>query len=157
MQRQLIKPTAALQLVQKEKEKDCSTLEALQLLKDLEADHIRRGCCTRHRPPACRPLRVSSASKTRNLAPYDLTKAEKLQVVKSSILPPLNPSSLRRACYSCPSPRSTHLPPKMVEELEHRLGNSLEEVLDVVRSSLTAPPHWQPRRPLPGRTSRSST
>ena len=29
---------------------------------------------------------------------------------------------------------------KIVEELEDRLGNCMEEVLDIVRSSLTAPP-----------------
>jgi hypothetical protein len=38
---------------------------------------------------------------------------------------------------------------QIVEELEDRLGNCLEEVLDIVRSSLTAPPPASCSTPQP--------
>lgn len=38
---------------------------------------------------------------------------------------------------------------QIVEELEDRLGNCMEEVLDIVRSSLTAPPPTSSSAPQP--------
>ncbi|KAI0250404.1 HRDC-like protein [Lactifluus subvellereus] len=142
-----------------------SNYEVLQLLRELEADHIARtrtaqrlkkeeedaAAATGQPPPPSpdppltvsenlrtieveaiqyltadyQPTRVQTAqsvqSLTKKLAPFGLTKAEKLQVVN---LTPVEPVELY----------------VIVEELEDRLGNCMEEVLDVVRSSLTAPP-----------------
>ncbi|KAG5717168.1 DNA-directed RNA polymerase III subunit RPC9 [Termitomyces sp. T112] len=56
----------------------------------------------------------------KDLAPYELTKAEKLQVVN---LAPTMPVELY----------------VIVEELEDRLGDSMEEILTFVESSLAAP------------------
>ncbi|KAH9983701.1 HRDC-like protein [Russula compacta] len=142
-----------------------SNYEVLQLLRELEADHIARtrtaqrlkkeeedvAAATGHPPPPSpdppltvsenlrtieveaiqyltadyQPTRLQTAQGirrlTENLAPFDLTKAEKLQVVN---LIPVEPVELY----------------VIVEELEDRLGNCMEDVLSVVRSSLTAPP-----------------
>ncbi|KAH8982172.1 HRDC-like protein [Lactarius hatsudake] len=142
-----------------------SNYEVLHLLKELEADHIARtrtaqrlkkeeddaAAATGHpvlpspNPPLSvsenlrtieveaiqyltadyQPTRVQTAEGierlTKSLAPYGLTKAEKLQVVN---LTPVEPVELY----------------VIVEELEDRLGNCMEEVLDIVRSSLAAPP-----------------
>jgi RNA polymerase Rpb4 len=75
---------------------------------------------------------------TKDLAPYGLTKAEKLQIVN---LTPVEPVELYvvRAPWSHQLTRS-FFPEQIVEELEDRLGNCMDEVLGVVRSSLTAPP-----------------
>ncbi|KAH9030344.1 hypothetical protein EDB85DRAFT_1891644 [Lactarius pseudohatsudake] len=86
-------------------------------------------------PPACRPPRASSASQ-RASPLTGLTKAEKLQVVN---LTPVEPVEL----YVLISPS------KIVEELEDRLGNCMEEVLDLVRSSLAAPPPTSSDAPRP--------
>ncbi|KAF8495703.1 HRDC-like protein [Russula emetica] len=132
-----------------------SNYEVLQLLRELEADHIARtriaqrlkkeeedaAAATGH--PVSenlrtieveaiqylsadyQPTRVQTAQGiqrlTKDLAPYGLTKAEKLQIVN---LTPVEPVELY----------------VIVEELEDRLGNCMDEVLGVVRSSLTAPP-----------------
>ena len=76
---------------------------------------------------------------TKNLAPFGLTKAEKLQVVN---LTPVEPVELY--VVRAPPPRIRPLtfffPSQIVEELEDRLGNCMEDVLEVVRSSLSAPP-----------------
>jgi len=142
-----------------------SNYEVLQLLRELEADHIARtrtaqrlkkeeddaAAATGHPPPLnydpplivsenlrtieveaiqyltadYQPTRVQTAQGiqrlTKDLAPFGLTKAEKLQVVNLS---PVEPVELY----------------VIVEELEDRLGNRMEEVLNVVRSSLIAPP-----------------
>jgi len=142
-----------------------SNYEVLQLLKELEADHIARtrtaqrlkkeeddaAAATGHPPPLnpdppvtvsenlrtieveaiqyltadYQPTRVQTPQGiqrlTKSLAPFGLTKAEKLQVVN---LTPVEPVELY----------------VIVEELEDRLGNRMEEVLGIVRSSLTAPP-----------------
>ena len=80
---------------------------------------------------------------TKNLAPFGLTKAEKLQIVN---LTPVEPVELYvvRATPPLSTPPSSLSPfvpiPQIVEELEDRLGNCMEEVLGVVRASLTAPP-----------------
>jgi len=132
-----------------------SNYEVLQLLTELEADHIARtriaqrlkkeeedaAAATGH--PVSenlrtieveaiqylsadyQPTRVQTAPGiqrlTKDLAPYGLTKGEKLQIVN---LTPVEPVELY----------------VIVEELEDRLGNCMDEVLGVVRSSLTAPP-----------------
>jgi hypothetical protein len=76
---------------------------------------------------------------TKNLAPFGLTKAEKLQVVN---LTPVEPVELYVVRPSSPSLLRSFIlfTPQIVEELEDRLGNRMEEVLGIVRSSLTAPP-----------------
>jgi len=52
--------------------------------------------------------------------------------------------------HSIPSSTpSAHVSPKIVEELEDRLGNCMEEVLDIVRSSLAAPPPTSSSAPQP--------
>lgn len=132
-----------------------SNYEVLQLLRELEADHIARtriaqrlkkeeedaAAATAH--PVSenlrtieveaiqyltadyQPTRVQTAQGiqrlTKDLASYGLTKAEKLQIVN---LTPVEPVELY----------------VIVEELEDRLGNCMDEVLGLVRSSLTAPP-----------------
>ncbi|KAF9453169.1 hypothetical protein P691DRAFT_755807 [Macrolepiota fuliginosa MF-IS2] len=55
------------------------------------------------------------------LAPYDLTKSEKLQIVN---LAPTRPVELY----------------VIIEELEDRLGDSMDTILDTIKSSLSAPP-----------------
>jgi RNA polymerase Rpb4 len=92
------------------------------------------------------PTRVQTAQGiqrlTKDLAAFDLTKAEKLQIVN---LTPVEPVELY-VVRSSPSSPSSHVHSyfyfreQIVEELEDRLGNCMEEVLGVVRSSLTAPP-----------------
>ncbi|EGN98183.1 hypothetical protein SERLA73DRAFT_74412 [Serpula lacrymans var. lacrymans S7.3] len=57
---------------------------------------------------------------TRDLAPYSLTKAEKLQIVN---LAPTEPVELY----------------VVVEELEDRLGEQMDDILSAVRRSLNAP------------------
>ncbi|KAI0298127.1 RNA polymerase Rpb4-domain-containing protein [Multifurca ochricompacta] len=138
-----------------------SNYEVLQLLKELEADHIARtrtaqrlkkeeedaAAATGLPPPPIpdpllaisenlrtieveaiqyltadyQPTRVQTAQGverlTKNLAPFGLTKAEKLQVVN---LIPVEPVELY----------------VIVEELEDRLRNCMEEVLNIVRSSI---------------------
>ncbi|KAH8982278.1 hypothetical protein EDB92DRAFT_1936913 [Lactarius akahatsu] len=150
--RQVLNNTAAL----------LSNYEVLHLLKELEADHIARtrtaqrlkkeeddaAAATGHPvlPSPDPPLSVSENLRTieveaiqyltadyqptRSLAPYGLTKAEKLQVVN---LTPVEPVELY----------------VIVEELEDRLGNCMEEVLDLVRSSLAAPPPTSSDAPQP--------
>jgi hypothetical protein len=92
------------------------------------------------------PTRVQTAQGiqrlTKSLASFDLTKAEKLQIVN---LTPVEPVELYvvRSSPLFPQPRSLIgilFPGQIVEELEDRLGNCMEEVLGLVRSSLTAPP-----------------
>ncbi|KAF8267635.1 RNA polymerase Rpb4-domain-containing protein [Lactarius quietus] len=151
-----------------------SNYEVLQLLRELEADHIARtrtaqrlkkeeddaAAATGNPPPPSpdppltisenlrtieveaiqyltadyQPTRLQTAEGiqrlTKNLAPFGLTKAEKLQVVN---LTPVEPVELY----------------VIVEELEDRLGNCMEEVLDIVRSSLTAPPQTSSFNPPP--------
>ncbi|KAI0248854.1 hypothetical protein BJV78DRAFT_1284515 [Lactifluus subvellereus] len=131
--------------------------EVLELLRELEADHIARTCTAqrlkedfgrgrrRHWPASAPspdpPLTVSENLRTieveaiqylttdyqptcvqtaqgvqcltKNLAPFGLTKAEQLQVVN---LTPVEPVELY----------------VIVEELKDRLGNCMEEVLDVL-------------------------
>ncbi|KAI0299513.1 hypothetical protein BC826DRAFT_1102642 [Russula brevipes] len=154
-----------------------SNYEVLQLLKELEADHIARtrtaqrlkkeeddaAAATGHPPPlnpdppvtvsenlrtievertinplACRPPQ-GIQRLTKSLAPFGLTKAEKLQVVN---LTPVEPVELYVVRTSSPSLLRPFIPfsPQIVEELEDRLGNRMEEVLGIVRSSLAAPP-----------------
>lgn len=148
-----------------------SNYEVLHLLKHLEADHIARtrtaqrlkkeeddaAAATGHPvlpspdPPLSvsenlrtieveyltadyQPTRVQTAEGierlTKSLAPYGLTKAEKLQIVN---LTPVEPVELY----------------VIVEELEDRLGNCMEEVLGLVRSSLAAPPPTSSDAPRP--------
>ncbi|KAI9454073.1 HRDC-like protein [Lactarius psammicola] len=162
--RQVLNPRAAL----------LSNYEVLDLLKELEADHIARtrtaqrlkkeeedvATATGHPAPQSPdpPLTISENLRTieveaiqyltaeyqptraqttegiqrltKSLAPFGLTKAEKLQVVN---LTPVEPVELY----------------VIVEELEDRLGNCMEEVLDIVRSSLAAPPPTTPSAPQP--------
>ncbi|KAH9970692.1 HRDC-like protein [Lactifluus volemus] len=152
---QILNPRAAL----------LSNYEVLELLRELEADHIARtrtaqrlkkeeedaaAASGQPAPPSPDPLLTVSENLrtieveaiqyltadyhptrgqtaqaiqrlTKNLSPFGLTKAEKLQVVN---LTPVEPVELY----------------VIVEELEDRLGDCMEEVLAVVRSSLTAPP-----------------
>jgi len=61
------------------------------------------------------------AKLTKNLAAYELTKAEKLQMVN---LAPTVPVELY----------------VIVEELEDRLGDSMDAILETVKASLSAPP-----------------
>ena len=107
-----------------------------------------------------------------NLAPFGLTNAEKLQIVNLTLIKPVE-------LYINIVSTTTHIPPPPFPEfarsfaffvfLVDRLENRMEEVLGVVRSSLTAPPpasspttvaplpstlNW---RSPPGRLSRSST
>ncbi|KAI9509994.1 HRDC-like protein [Russula earlei] len=151
---QVLNPRAAL----------LSNYEVLQLLRELEADHIARtrtaqrlkkeedaATAIGNPPPPTheatltvsenlrtieveaiqyltadyQPTHVQTAQGiqrlTKDLAPFGLTKAEKLQVVNLS---PVEPVELY----------------VIVEELEDRLGNRMEDVLGIVRSSLLAPP-----------------
>jgi hypothetical protein len=76
---------------------------------------------------------------TKNLAPFGLTKAEKLQIVNLTSVEPVEPYVVR----SSPPPLYSsfvHISLRIVEELEDRLGNCMEEVLGLVWSSLTVPP-----------------
>lgn len=73
----------------------------------------------------------------KNLAPYDLTKAEKLQIVN---LAPTLPVELYVVCVMYSSGvkfliRSLY---KIVEELEDRFGHRMEEILAHVQTT-TAP------------------
>jgi hypothetical protein len=111
--------------------KTCSNMPYIKAIQYLTADY--------------QPTRVQTAQGiqrlTKNLAAFDLTKAEKLQLVN---LTPVEPVELYVVRSSPSSPSSLvyslFFPEQIVEELEDRLGNCMEEVLSVVRSSLTAPP-----------------
>ncbi|KAF7974751.1 hypothetical protein HWV62_11335 [Athelia sp. TMB] len=70
---------------------------------------------------------ASVAKLTKALAPYALTKAEKLQVVN---LAPTEPVELY----------------VIVEELEDRLGEHMDDIIDIVRASVAAPPAANPLR-----------
>ncbi|KAI0258820.1 HRDC-like protein [Gloeopeniophorella convolvens] len=141
-----------------------SNYEVLDLLRELESDHIARSrtaqrlkkeegdaaAATGHTPQNnpepqfsvsenlrtveveaiqylsadYQPTRMQTPEGiqrlTHGLAPFGLTKAEKLQIVN---LTPVEPVELY----------------VIVEELEDRLGERMEEVLDIVRSSLSTP------------------
>ncbi|GLB38263.1 putative RNA polymerase Rpb4 [Lyophyllum shimeji] len=71
--------------------------------------------------PTARQTPEGITKLVKELAPYDLTKAEKLQVVN---LAPTLPVELY----------------VIVEELEDRLGDRMEEILDRVKSTLSAAP-----------------
>lgn len=90
------------------------------------------------------PTRVQTAQGiqrlTKNLSSFDLTKAEKLQIVNLTPVEPVELYVVRPSGSSPQLARSFFFSEQIVEELEDRLGNSMEEVLSVVRSSLTAPP-----------------
>ncbi|KAI0754531.1 HRDC-like protein [Daedaleopsis nitida] len=133
-----------------------SNYEVLTLLRELESDHLARtktalrikkeeeaaGYPPRHQAPpddVCENLRTVEveaiqylsaefqptasqspegiAHLTRNLAQWDLTKAEKLQIVN---LAPTEPVELY----------------VIVEELEDRFGDQMEDILNTVKSSL---------------------
>ncbi|KAF7967760.1 hypothetical protein HWV62_33209 [Athelia sp. TMB] len=72
---------------------------------------------------------ASVAKLTKALAPYALTKAEKLQVVN---LAPTEPVELYVA--------------SIVEELEDRLGEHMDDILNIVRASVAKPPATNPSR-----------
>ncbi|KAI8986128.1 HRDC-like protein [Trametes punicea] len=137
-----------------------SNYEVLTLLKELESEHIARtktalrikkeeeaaGLPPRHQATpddVCENLRTveveaiqylsadyqptASQSEegitqlTRSLGQWDLTKAEKLQIVN---LAPTEPVELY----------------VIVEELEDRFGDKMEDILNTVKSSLSEPP-----------------
>lgn len=136
-----------------------SNYEVLTLLRELESDHLAKartalrikkeeeasGSPVKHhvvQEEVCENLRTIEVEAiqylsadyqptgsqtedgivklTKNLAAYDLTKAEKLQIVN---LAPTEPVELY----------------VIVEELEDRFGDRIEEMLETVRSSLTGP------------------
>lgn len=93
------------------------------------------------------PMRLQAAQgiqrPTSNLTPFCLTKAEKFQLVN---LTPVEPIEFSRTCHvmypSTPLPEFVQLFAfpvllQVVEWLGDRLGNCIEDVLDVVRLSLT--------------------
>lgn len=72
----------------------------------------------------------------KDISSYDLTKAEKLQIVN---LAPITAVELYVVCHSF-SPLSLisyYSPHQIVEELEDRLGDSLDSILSRVKSSLS--------------------
>ncbi|RPD56088.1 hypothetical protein L226DRAFT_509895 [Lentinus tigrinus ALCF2SS1-7] len=136
-----------------------SNFEVLTLLRELESDHLARtktalrikkeeeaaGLPPRHQAPpddVCENLRTVEveaiqylsadyqptssqcpegiAQLTRNLAQWDLTKAEKLQIVN---LAPTEPVELY----------------VIVEELEDRFGDKMDDILSTVKASLREP------------------
>ncbi|KAI9066039.1 hypothetical protein FKP32DRAFT_1623195 [Trametes sanguinea] len=137
-----------------------SNYEVLSLLKELESDHLAKtktalrikkeeeaaGLPPKHQAPpddVCENLRTVEveaiqylsadyqptgsqseegiAQLTRTLGQWDLTKAEKLQIVN---LAPTEPVELY----------------VIVEELEDRFGDKMEDILNAVKSSLKEPP-----------------
>ncbi|THU84308.1 hypothetical protein K435DRAFT_783842 [Dendrothele bispora CBS 962.96] len=128
-----------------------SNYEVLSLLRELESDHINRtrvalrikkeeesagGSSTiipgvkhpsmaiqylsaPHQPTSMQtPEGITKITKA--LARYDLTKAEKLQIIN---LAPTQPVELY----------------VIIEELEDRLGHSMDDILELVKSSLSDP------------------
>ncbi|KAJ4485518.1 hypothetical protein J3R30DRAFT_3401306 [Lentinula aciculospora] len=146
-----------------------SNFEVLELLRELESDHLARtkteirvkkeeevsGISSIAKHPATieitenvRTIQVeaiqhlsaeyqptSSQTSTgitqlvKDLASYDLTKAEKLQIVN---LAPMQPVELYVSAFRYHE--------QIVEELEDRLGESMETVLSTVSASLSAAP-----------------
>ncbi|KAG6821244.1 hypothetical protein H0H93_002354 [Arthromyces matolae] len=75
----------------------------------------------------------------RHIAPYELTKAEKLQVVNLAPTTPVELYVVRHSIH----PRNHAIQIKnsiyqIVEELEDRLGDRMEEILTHVESNLAA-------------------
>ena len=72
---------------------------------------------------------------TRNLAAYDLTKAEKLQIVN---LAPVEPVELYVVGCWLSGSHYTAVPDflQIVEELEDRFGEQIDDMLSTVRASL---------------------
>lgn len=75
--------------------------------------------------PTGRQTEAGIVNLTQSLSAYDLTKAEKLQIVN---LAPTQPVELY----------------VIVEELEDRLGDSLDNILSTVGASLSSPPTTAP-------------
>lgn len=91
--------------------------------------------------PTSRQSDATIAQLTKNLASYDLTKAEKLQIVN---LAPTEAVELYVVSISrCLSPFLTYflslIASQIVEELEDRLGDKMQDILDTVQASLIAP------------------
>jgi hypothetical protein len=76
----------------------------------------------------------------KNLAAYELTKAEKLQIVN---LMPTLPVELYVVSVECRYFANTSECPflniQIVEELEDRFGQQIEEILDYIKESLSIP------------------
>lgn len=92
--------------------------EVLENLRTMEVEAIQY--LSADYQPTQMQSEAGIAKLTKNLGAYELTKAEKLQVVN---LAPTEPVELY----------------VIVEELEDRLGDKMEDILSNVRSSLSAP------------------
>ncbi|CAA7261533.1 unnamed protein product [Cyclocybe aegerita] len=94
-----------------------SHLEASENLRTIEVEAI--GYLSANYLPAGKQTEEGITKLVKDLAPYGLTKAEKLQIVN---LAPTTPVELY----------------VIVEELEDRLGDKLDEIVGYVDASLTA-------------------
>lgn len=89
--------------------------------------------------PMHRQSEASISKLVKDLAPYELTKAEKLQIVNLTPTEPVELYVVHVSCISLPPFRILLASIKIVEEIEDRLGDRMNEVLDVVRNSLSGP------------------
>ncbi|KAI0088607.1 HRDC-like protein [Irpex rosettiformis] len=92
--------------------------EVLENLRTIEVEAIQYLAADYQ--PTSRQTEAGITQLTRNLATYDLTKAEKLQIVN---LAPLEPVELY----------------VIVEELEDRFGEQIDDILSMVQASLHKP------------------
>ncbi|OBZ71245.1 DNA-directed RNA polymerase III subunit RPC9 [Grifola frondosa] len=77
---------------------------------------------------------------TRSLSSYELTKSEKLQIVNLAPTEPVELYVVRLLAYTWFSePDHMRAGVQIVEELEDRFGNQMDNILSAVRSSLSEP------------------